>query len=407
AAGFTFIVGAQVVFTVVLSTPNGVRIRSPQVSTQVDPDFLVSGDAWMRGGLQRVEVLAAKANDTSLTPLSFIAQRDEVKFRGRALYPLSTWTARESLPGVGTWQIWARAVGQDGTIVETSKRKVTVASGAPSQEFRNWAPEHLIPLVLVFLTAIGLGLVARGGTRSAAGAAPAALRGLTAGSKSPTERFYHVALGVTIAVWVNEFSYQVYWFLVDGWSVSTALMLQMCGLSILFFPVAFFSESQRTRQFLFDILYFWGIGGALQALIAPDIGSNGFPDFRYFSFFVSHGLIITSGIVMAMAGGVRITIRSLIRAAIVTNIIMIPVYGIDMLIQLIPPYDPGNYFVLGFPPPTGSIVDLFSDIFGPSPRYVVGLEAMGVAVFLILYAPWPIARALQGRSLRRRTRPVA
>jgi hypothetical protein len=143
AAGFTFIVGAQVVFTVVLSTPNGVRISSPQVSTQVDPDFLVSGDAWMRGGLQRIEVWAAKANDAGLTPLTFIAQRDEVKYRGQALYPLSTWTARASLPGVGAWQIWALAVGQDGTIVETSKRKVLVASGVPSQVFRNWAPEHL------------------------------------------------------------------------------------------------------------------------------------------------------------------------------------------------------------------------------------------------------------------------
>jgi len=207
-----------------------------------------------------------------------------------------------------------------------------------------------------------------------------------------------VAVGITIAIWLNEFIYQIYWFSVDGWSVSTALMIQMCGLSILFFPIAFFSESQRVRQFLFDVLYFWGIGGAIQALIAPDIGANSFPDYRYFSFFVSHGLIVTSGIVMSMAGGVRITLRSFLRAAIVTNILLIPIYGIDLAIGLIPPYDPGDYFVLTFPPPTGSIVDLFSDIFGPSPRYVIGLEAMGIAVFAMLYAPWPLARLIRRRQ---------
>jgi hypothetical integral membrane protein (TIGR02206 family) len=204
---------------------------------------------------------------------------------------------------------------------------------------------------------------------------------------------------MSVVLWVNELAYQLYWFLVGGWSAATALMLQMCGLSILLLPVMLFSENPRIRQLLFDLLYFWGIGGALQALIAPDIGSSGFPAYRYFSFFISHGLIIASTVVMAMAGGLRITIRSFLRALVVTNLLLVPAYGIDQLLRLIPPYDPGNYFVLGYPPPTGSIVDLFAEIFGPSPRYVVGLELMGLAVFGILYLPWPIAR------LARRRRP--
>jgi hypothetical integral membrane protein (TIGR02206 family) len=179
-------------------------------------------------------------------------------------------------------------------------------------------------------------------------------------------------------------------------------MLQMCGLSILLLPVMLFSESPRIRQFLFDLLYFWGIGGALQALIAPDIGASGFPAYRYFSFFLSHGLIVSSTVVMAMAGGLRITFRSFLRALVVTNVLLIPVYGIDQLLRLVPPYDPGNYFVLGYPPPTGSIVDLFAEIFGPSPRYVVGLELMGLAVFGLLYLPWPISRLARRGSLSRR-----
>jgi uncharacterized membrane protein YwaF len=105
---------------------------------------------------------------------------------------------------------------------------------------------------------------------------------------------------------------------------------------------------------------------------------------------------------MAMAGGLRITIRSFLRALAVTNLLLVPVYGIDQLLRLIPPYDPGNYFVLGYPPPTGSVVDIFAEVFGPSPRYVVGLELMGLAVFGMLYLPWPIARLTRGKATNER-----
>ena len=71
--------------------------------------------------------------------------------------------------------------------------------------------------------------------------------------------------------------------------------------------------------------------------------------YRYFSYFLSHGLIITMTILMALAGGVRITWRSLVRAFVLTNILLVPVYAIDQALRLIPPYDPGNYFVLGYP----------------------------------------------------------
>lgn len=404
AGGFTCILGAQIVFTVALSTPNGIRIKSPQRSAAVARSFVVSGDAWMKNGIRRIEVLAERRGAPGSAVLAFPAKRDTVRYRGKVLYPLSTWSASVKLPSDGSWQVWARATG--GSQVVTPRRTLPVAAGTESRVFRTWTAEHLIPIGIILVGAVALGFLARG--RRRATTVPGDGRTVSA---FPSVAFDRVALGITITVWLNEIIYQTYWFSAGGWSVSTALMIQMCGLSILFFPVAFFTESQPRRQLLFDVLYFWGIGGAIQALIAPDIGTNGFPDYRYFSFFASHGLIITSGVLLAMAGGVRITIRSLVRAVVITNVLLIPIYGIDLAIKLIPPYDPGNYFVLGFPPPTGSIVDLFSNLFGPSPRYVIGLEAMGLVVFGLLYLPWPIVRlirnATQNRVLTRRARPAS
>jgi hypothetical integral membrane protein (TIGR02206 family) len=375
AAGLLLILGGQVVYTVLLSTPAGIRIRSPEAAVALDRSFVVSGDAWMRAGIEGIQVTAEPVDAPALAAVSFPSARDMVRSGGKTILVLSTWSIRVDLPADGRWRIDASAIGTGGSTVRSAARTLTIRAGTLPREFRSWTPEHLVPLAAILLASIGLGLLARTDQR----------------------RFLLLGLVLSLLMWANEFVYQLYWFRIGGWSPATALMLQMCGLSILLLPVMLFAESERVRQFLFDLLYFWGIGGALQALIAPDIGSNGFPAYRYFSFFLSHGLIIASTVVMAMAGGLRITIRSFVRAFVVTNILLVPVYGVDQLLRLIPPYDPGNYFVLGYPPPTGSIVDVFAEIFGPSPRYVVGLELMGLAVFGILYLPWPVARLLGRR----------
>ena len=373
-AGLALILGSQAVFIAILSTPDGIRIRSPEGSFLLDRSFIVSGDAWMKAGIRRIDVTAAPENVADVAPLSFPAERDTVKYRGKALYSLSTWNARVQLPADGTWALRADVIGEDGSSVETADRMVQVVAGTPVREFRSWSVEHIVPIVLIVLLAVGLGLLAR---------RPGA--------------FEPIALTGVLLLWANELSYQIYWYSVGGWALPTALMLQMCGTSILLLPFMLFAVEKHVRQYLFDLLYFWGIGGALQALIAPDIGANGFPAFKFFAFFVSHGLIITLCVVMAMAGGLRITFRSLLRALIITNILLIPIYVVDRVLALIPPYDPGNYYVLGYPPPTGSIVDVFSDIFGPAPRYLVGLELMGIVVFSILWAPWPLLQRLSGR----------
>ncbi len=391
AAGFTLIVGAQIAFTVLLSTPNGVRIKSPEAGFTLDRSFVVSGDGWMKDGIATIQVVARPRVGEGF--VSAAAARDEVKYKGKVLFPLSTWSAHVQLPADGTWDLQASITGSDGTTVSSLVHEIRALKGTPVREFRSWTPEHLMPIIIIAIAAIGLGLVARGGKR-----------GLRPGLDE-SSRFLPMAFVLSAAMWLNEVIYQLYWFRIGGWSVASALIVQMCGLSILFLPMMLLSGSKRSRQLLFDILYFWGIGGALQALIAPDIGASGFPAYKYFAFFVSHGLIISCATVMALAGGVTITVKSLVRVFVVTNILLVPMYGFDRLLTLIPPYDPGNYFVLGFPPPTGSIVDLFSDIFGPSPRYVLGLELMGLAVFGILYLPWPIARLFR-RAGRRRAQAV-
>ena len=47
--------------------------------------------------------------------------------------------------------------------------------------------------------------------------------------------------------------------------------------------VAMWTGNQRW----FEVAYFWGLGGTLQAVLTPDL-RYGFPDWRFISFFTSH-----------------------------------------------------------------------------------------------------------------------
>jgi hypothetical integral membrane protein (TIGR02206 family) len=148
-------------------------------------------------------------------------------------------------------------------------------------------------------------------------------------------------------------------------------------------------------RFLFEMSWFWGLGGAFQAYLAPDIWAHSFPEIRFFTFFIAHGLLVLAPLFLCFSAGLRLNFRSLTRALAVSAAATAIVWGIDQIPRFIPPYEPANYFMMGYPVPTGSIVDVFADIFGPSPRYGIGLALMGIALFSLLYAPFPILRSLR------------
>jgi hypothetical integral membrane protein (TIGR02206 family) len=383
--GFALILVMQLVFTVLLATPAGIRIDHPRADRRVPRTLPLTGTAWIKGGIERIEVTAV---DEAGTVVTAPGERWAVKYGGVVAFFISSWHGTIELPREGAWRITATAVGTDGTRVSTPSRPVTVDDAARLREFRLWTPEHLVPLAILLAAWIVLPVLVRRANDPRLNA--------------------RVAIALTLILWVDEIVYQVYWFRIGAWSAPIALMLQMCGLSILFIPVMFATESERFRRFLFEILYFWGLGGAFQALFAPDIGFHGFPEMKYIGYFVSHGTIILSVLFAASAYRIPLTWKSLVRVAVVTNVAVVAAYGVNHLLGLTPPYEIGNYFVIGYPVPQGSVIDLFAAWFGPSPRYLVGLELMGIVVFTLLWLPYPIARAVrrrrEGESLRRASR---
>lgn len=97
------------------------------------------------------------------------------------------------------------------------------------------------------------------------------------------------------------------------WTVQEMLPFHLCAVLIYLSSIMLITKSNN----LYEFVYLFGIAGASQAIITPDVGPYGFPHFRFFQVFISHGLIVTAAVWMTVVEGYRPTLRSLRRVAVV------------------------------------------------------------------------------------------
>jgi hypothetical integral membrane protein (TIGR02206 family) len=373
------LVSTDVMFYFLDYAQTAIKLAEPVGGKTLPRTFTVEGNAWDKQSSDlTIEIDASNSTGQTMTQE---APRDAVRYDGQIAFYLTSFETQFTVPSDGEWRVTGVLVRTDGTRLESAPRRVTVSEGAGDTTFVAFSPLHAAGAGVVLLAALFVAFYfpKRAG---------------------PTARRVAETV-ISGGLWLNELVYRIYWYTTGGWMVTNSMIIQMCGLSILLLTVVFTLENERVRHVIYEIIFFWGIGGALQALIAPDIGTRSFPDYRFFSFFISHGLIIVGGVYVVAGRGFRPTFRSVVRIFIITNIAVVVTWGFNMLLTVVPPYQVGNYFMTGYPPPTGSIIDLFAQIFGPAPRYLVGLELMGAVVFVLLWAPFGLVR-LTARCARTR-----
>jgi hypothetical integral membrane protein (TIGR02206 family) len=373
---FALVLGMDVVMAALLMRPAGVRMHAPLAGLALPLETTAVGDAWVKGGVSAVEV---RVRDAAGAPvLAVQAVRDAVKDRGRPVALLAAWRAPLSFPAEGSYSLSAAVTGTDGTVLETPWRRVTASAAARSGEFRFGSPAHLVPLALFLALCILVPVLVRR-------------------AKSDLVRD-RVALAISIALLAHEVLYEVYWFAIGAWTVGNCLHLHMCSLALAFLPLFYFTRGQGlARRFLFEMIFFFGLGGAMQALFTPDIGMHGFPELKYFNYFFAHGTIVLGAVYAAACYGIPVTWKSWLRIAGGSIGMALAMFGINRLLGLFPPYEVGNYFMMGYPPPTGSVIDAFAAIFGPAPWYLAGLALMGLALLAVLTLPYSVKTVLRRR----------
>ncbi len=155
-----------------------------------------------------------------------------------------------------------------------------------------------------------------------------------------------------------------------SWKYS--LPLDICSLVLIACVFCLF----RPSQFAFEIAYFWGLGGVLQAMATPDL-ATGFPSWEFILFFWGHGATLLA-IVFFLAGrNFRPRSNSVLNMMIALNIYALVVGAVNAIMGW-------NYGYLCQKPAVPSLLDFL----GPWPWYLLSLEFIAFLTFLLLILPW-------------------
>ena len=179
-----------------------------------------------------------------------------------------------------------------------------------------------------------------------------------------------VGLVLSETVWIA-------WLLAGrAWTPAVGLPLHICDAATGLGAAALWTR----RRVLVELLYFWAGAGTLQALVTPDLPQH-FPSILYFQYYAAHGGIVVAALLLVW--GLRITPgRGAVGRALLLTIAYVAVVGaVDAVTG-------GDYIYLRRPPSAPTLLDLM----GPWPWYLAAAGALGVVLFVLLDAPFQLAR---------------
>ena len=154
------------------------------------------------------------------------------------------------------------------------------------------------------------------------------------------------------------------------------LPMQMCDWAMVVVMVALWTCRHRW----FEVAYFWGIGGTLQAVLTPNL-HVGFPSIRFFNFFVAHSGIIIGVVFLMLVRRLRPYPMSIVRAFLWSELYFVVTMIVDHFTGV-------NYGFLLRKPEAFSLLSFLSDW---RPLYLLQMHGLALLFFAILYAPFAIA----------------
>ena len=234
----------------------------------------------------------------------------------------------------------------------------------PTSEFQFLGVPHIVALSLTIVLPIALSVLVR-----------------KVDSSVLTNAVCYLLAGILI---INEIGGWIYRAAtVQSFSVfvQSYLPLHICGVAL--FVVVF--ALLRRNQILYEIGYFWGIVGTLNAVITPQLGV-GFPHYRFFQYFIVHGGIVVSVLFATWGLRMRPTLKGLLRSFLLANLYMVVIAGVNLLLK-------SNYMFICEPPYTKSPF-----FFAPWPWYILILDGVALVLFFVVYSPFLIGDWLRSLS---------
>src|SRR5258707_5008181 len=203
--------------------------------------------------------------------------------------------------------------------------------------------------------------------------------------RTKSRRAEKMIVGMLSAVFV--LNYVVYLIFIRSRGTTTwqqMLPMQLCDLGMVVVIVAMWTGNQRW----FEVAYFWGIGGTLQAVLTPDL-HFGFPDLRVISLFTSHSGIIIGVVFLMLTRRYRPYPMSIVRVFLWSELYVLVTSITDKLTGF-------SYGFLLYKPEAFSILSFLSD---SRPLYLLELHGVALLFFVGLYAPFAVLDLVRKNAL--------
>jgi hypothetical integral membrane protein (TIGR02206 family) len=160
------------------------------------------------------------------------------------------------------------------------------------------------------------------------------------------------------------------------------LPLHLCDIGGILTGILLINRS----YFLYEINYFWALGGTALAVLTPEL-RNGFPHVDFYFYFITHGLIIVGAIFATVVFNYRPTLKSIWRTFLVTVGYAAIIAPVNWLLGT-------NYLYLCGKPTTRTLFDYL----GPWPWYLLSLVPVSFIIFFIYYSPFWLADLIRKKS---------
>lgn len=164
------------------------------------------------------------------------------------------------------------------------------------------------------------------------------------------------------------------WYLTSGsFSLKESLPLYTCRIAII---ISVFMLL-KPKQWMVDLVYFWGFTGSLIALLSPDTSTFTYPHFMFLQYFVGHGFLIFTSIYMIKIKGFDINMNSFFRTLKFTAAYIIAIIPINYMTG-------GNYAYLSGKPQTATVLDFLP----PYPYYIPIIIFFMIWIFFMALLPF-------------------
>jgi|SRR6185295_6266102 len=213
----------------------------------------------------------------------------------------------------------------------------------------HWAVLALTPLILLALVAL-----------------------VRSGPGSRRERA--VSLSIAVVLVANLIADDVY-SLSLGVRWQENLPMQLCDWVTLACAAALVWK----KQLAYELAYFWGLAGTLQAVFTPELSAD-FPSFAFISFMLCHAGAVVAIFYLTFGLRFRPVPRSILHAFVGSQVYVAVTMAVNLLLRT-------NFGFLLHKPAHASLFDYL----GPWPLYLVSLEALGLVLFVLLYLPFAVA----------------